>query len=362
MNSETTTTTMRGLLDVVDGGFACSIQDLGRRGFRHMGITVSGHLDALLARCANALVGNPPEAACVEIRARGPTLRAAEGRIRLAIAGEITATLRRADGSSVEVPAWKSVTLLPDERLQLRAVAGGVAYLAVAGGIATPVQLGSRSTYQRALIGGIDGLPLSTGQALPCTATARSDEREYHAAAWRHGEGAIRVILGPQQGHFTPASLQDFLGSAYEVTPQFDRMGVRLAGAPLAHRSPADADIVSDGVTPGAIQVPGNGQPIILLADCQTVGGYPKIATVISADLPRLGQLRPGQAIRFCAVDARAARAALLANEERWAAWARSITADSAETDPVNAANAAQATPDDVSDDDFSGVWISSNW
>jgi biotin-dependent carboxylase-like uncharacterized protein len=349
------TPALKGLLDVVDGGFGCSIQDLGRRGFRHMGITVSGHLDSLLARCANALVGNPPDAACIEIRGRGPTLRAAEGRIRLAIAGEISATLHRADGDSVDVPAWKSVTLAPDERLQLRAVAGGVAYLAVAGGIATPLQLGSRSTYQRALIGGIDGLPLATGQVLPCTAIPRSDERDYHAQTWRHGEGAIRVILGPQQAHFAPASVATFLDSPYEVTPQMDRMGVRLAGAQLAHRAPADADIVSDGVTPGAIQVPGNGQPIILLADCQTVGGYPKIATVISADLPRLGQLRPGQSIRFCAVDARGAREALVANEERWAAWARSIAVDSTEP-PM------PPSPSATLDDDFSGVWISSNW
>jgi allophanate hydrolase len=144
---------------------------------------------------------------------------------------------------------------------------------------------------------------------------------EYRADPWRHSDAPIRVMLGPQEGHFKPGSVQQFLEAEYAVTPQMDRMGVRVEGAALVHATPEAADIVSDGVTPGTIQVPGNGQPIILLADCQTVGGYPKIATVISADLPRLAHVKPGQDIRFCAVDAATARQARLDREAQWRRW-----------------------------------------
>ena len=316
---------MPGVIEVIDGGIGNSIQDGGRFGFRHMGVAVSGSLDALLARCANALVGNGPDCACIEIRALGPTLQVRQGFVRVALAGDVGALLRRSGGAALDVPAWRSITLAPQDVLEVASLPGGTACLAVSGGIDSPLQLGSRSTYQRAMIGGIDGRPLVTGNLLPCSVHARRDYREYRAEPWRPGDGPIRVIRGPQAEHFQAASLELFLNSAYRVTAQIDRMGVRLHGPQILHVTPEAADIVSDGVTPGAIQVPGDGQPIILLADCQTVGGYPKIATVIAADVPRLAHLQPGQSIRFCAVDARQARQALLEREARWAAWARGI-------------------------------------
>ena len=319
---------MNGLIEVIDGGLGNSIQDRGRFGFRHMGITVSGGLDAMLVRCANALVGNAPDCAGIEIRGAGPTLEVKEGRVRLALAGEISATLRRTSGEVCAVPAWASVSLDPHEVLEIGYLPGGTAFLAVAGGIDSALQLGSRSTYQRAMIGGIDGAPIVTGNLLPCFAQGRREQCEYRADPWRHGEGPIRVMLGPQEGHFKAESVAQFLGSDYQVTTQIDRMGVRLDGVALRHVCPEAADIVSDGVTPGVIQVPGNGQPIILLADCQTVGGYPKIATVISADLPRLAQLRPGQSVRFSAVNAEQARAALRERENAWNWWAYGIAFD----------------------------------
>jgi allophanate hydrolase len=204
-------------------------------------------------------------------------------------------------------------------------VHGGTAYLAVTGGIASPPQLGSRSTYQRAMIGGIDGRPLVTGNELPCATQEHLEYRECQADPWTYADAPLRVMLGPQDGNFRPESLRQFLACAYQVTAQIDRMGARLEGPALAHVSPEAADIVSDGVTPGAIQVPGNGQPIILLADCQTVGGYPKIATVIAADVPRLGQLRPEQSIRFCAVSGAQARQALADREAQWDEWVSGI-------------------------------------
>lgn len=319
---------MSSVLEVTHPGLGNGIQDAGRFGYRHMGITVSGCLDRILARCANALAGNATDAACIEVRVMGPALRVTQGAVRVAVVGNMAPKVRRADGRQEDAPAWRSLALEPGDVLETGTVRGGVAYIAVSGGFATPVQLGSRSTYQRALIGGIDGRLLAKGDSLPCGVPADPRQGERHATPWCYDESPIRVILGPQQEHFTAEALQEFLNSAYTVTPQMDRMGMRLDGPPLQHVTPEAADIVSDGVTPGVIQVPGNGQPIILLADCQTVGGYPKIATVISADLPRLAQRKPGDALRFRAVDAAEAKAALLELESRWLAWAETIALD----------------------------------
>lgn len=334
---------MTSLLEVLNPGLGNGIQDDGRLGYRHMGITVSGSLDPLLAHCANALVGNGNEAACIEIRVLGPVLRIKHGPVRVAIAGQMTPKVRRADGRQEAVPAWASVTLEPGDELETGTVKGGIAYLAVSGGIATPPQLGSRSTYQRALIGGLGGRLLAKGDLIPGGTLADRQQGERTAPPWTYADAPVRVMLGPQDGHFTPEAVQDFLGTDYTVTPQTDRMGMRLEGQALTHRTPACADIVSDGVTPGAIQVPGNGQPIILLADCQTVGGYPKIATVISADLPRLAQLKPGQTLRFCAVGAGEAKAALIEREARWRAWRDGIQTVA----PATAAATAATTDDD---------------
>jgi len=316
---------MRALIEVIDGGIGNSIQDRGRLGFRHMGITVSGWIDPMLARCANALVGNEADCACIEIRGAGPTLVAREGRFRVVLTGDISALLTKENGATREVPAWTSFTLEANDTLEVGYIAGGTAYLAVGGGIDTPLQLGSRSTYQRALIGGVDGRPLATGNRLAAKPIRDPKFQEYRAEPWSHDQGPIRVVLGPQEDHFDPASAKAFVENGYTVTTQLDRMGVRLEGQALVHVSKAAADIVSDGVTPGSIQVPGNGQPIILLADAQTVGGYPKIATVISADLPRLGQAKPGDTIRFAAVSVREARDALVAREKRWSDWAAGV-------------------------------------
>lgn len=316
---------MSGLLEVLDGGIANSIQDLGRFGVRHMGIAVSGALDPVLARCANALVGNAPDCACLEVRAVGPTLIVRHGRVRVALAGELDAQVRRGSGSVQALSAWSSLTLFPGDVIEVGYLAAGTAYLAITGGICVPSQLGSRSTYPRARIGGIDGELLSAGHLLPCASETHHAHREFHGQPWRYPDTPVRVMLGPQAEHFTPASVARFLAEEFVVTPNQDRMGVRLEGTPLEHVSKAAADIVSDGVTPGTVQVPGNGQPIILLADAQTVGGYPKIATVISADLPRLGQAKPGDTIRFAAVSVREAREALVAREKRWSEWAAGV-------------------------------------
>jgi biotin-dependent carboxylase-like uncharacterized protein len=318
-------------------GLGVSIQDGGRHGHRHIGVPLSGALDPVFLAAADGLLGNPADCAGLEVLLAGPLLEALDGPVRIALAGAMSARHLRIGGASRAVPAWSTLTLQPGEQLQVGSPRG-VGYIAIEGGLLTPPLLGSRSTYARA--GLVHG-----ATTLPCHA-ARPHTGEWQNDALRHGDGPIRVIPGPQDGHFTAAALDHFYTTPFRVTRQRDRMGLRLAGPALAH-SPLGADIVSDGVTPGAIQVPADGQAILLLADCQTVGGYPKIATVIRADLPRLAHLQADDEIRFRAVDAdeaAAARAALACRLADWLTRARPAPAGGdPETALLLAANLAGA-------------------
>ena len=299
-------------LDILAAGLGVSVQDAGRPGHRSIGVPLSGALDPLLLAAANHLAGNGPEAAGLEVLLAAPTLRAAGGPVCVALAGELAGRIAGAGGDIRPLAAWSAAVLQPGDTLQLGA--RGIGYLAVGGGLLTPPVLGSRSSYARAGL----GVSVVAGGLLPCASFAGDPQHALVAAPLRHPDGPIRVIPGPQADHFTPAALAAFYAQPWTLSPARDRMGLRLAGPRLVH-VPGGADIVSDGVTPGAIQVPADGQPIVLLADCQTVGGYPKIATVIRADLPRLVHLPPGATLRFEAVDAtraadaRAAQARLLA-------------------------------------------------
>ncbi|MBT8418092.1 MAG: allophanate hydrolase, partial [Silicimonas sp.] len=179
---------------------------------------------------------------------------------------------------------------------------GTTAVLAVSGGIDVPLVLGSRATYARAALGGIAGRAMQAGDRLPL-GRQKADEPLAYPDPPADTDDPIRVVLGPQDDHFEPAALTAFFEGRYTVTDKVDRMGMRLDGPALAHRAPELAQIASDGTVPGSVQVPGNGQPIVLLADGQTVGGYPKIATVISADLPRLARRAPGDQVRFVGIE-----------------------------------------------------------
>lgn len=313
---------MAGVLKVQDGGPVTTLQGAGRHGYRSLGVALSGALDPVWLACANALVGNPADAAALEMRVIGPRLEVAHESLCVALAGTADVRVIRSDGSAPALPAWRSIALEAGDALHVGAIRSGVAYLAVAGGIDVPVQLGSRSTYARARIGGIDGRVLRGGDVLPGGSTDKARAAELtHTHGFEHDEGPIRVLPGPQDDYFTAQALAVFASSSYTVTRDLDRMGIRLAGERLVHNPAKGAEIVSDGVTPGAIQVPADGQPILLLADCQTVGGYPKIATVIRADLPRLAHLLPGMQVRFAAVTRDTARAALHAQAAALRAW-----------------------------------------
>jgi allophanate hydrolase len=307
-------------VEVLAAGVHASLQDLGRRGLRRVGVPWAGVLDARLMRIANALAGNPETAAVIECIDGGLQLAARGGAVRLAVAGDAVIELGTG-GERHPLPAWRSVTLAGDETLRLRRMSRGRLAVVAIAGLAIPAVLGSVSTYARAGIGGLDGRALAGGSQLPATPAEAGPERMLPQPPPRD-TGPIRAVPGPQADHFDADALARFFASEFRVSPAADRMGVRLDGPPIAHRGAPE--IVSDATVPGSIQVPGNGQPIVLLADAQTAGGYPKIATVIGADLGRLADLRPGDALRFAACTViegeRFARAAELATRALLAA------------------------------------------
>ncbi len=272
----------------------CTVQDPGRVGWRRYGVTGAGAMDLESHAVANALAGNPMEAATIEFAHGGGEWTVAGAPCRVAVAGGAFAVM--IDGRPIA--PLTSALLSPGECLRI----GGAkdaswGYLAVAGGIEVPLELGSRSTHPRVGLGGLNGRTLCAGDVLPLRGGATETAERTLPGIARGVQEPIRVVLGPQDDYFEPTSLELFLSSAFEVTRQTDRMGYRLAGPPLRHSR--GFNIVSDAILPGSIQVPGNGQPIVLLRDAQTTGGYPKIATVITADLGRFAQQRPLSKIRF---------------------------------------------------------------
>jgi 5-oxoprolinase (ATP-hydrolysing) subunit C len=227
------------------------------------------------------------------------------GPCRLAVAGAdmaLSVNGRRLDG-------WRSVTLAEGDRIAFGTASEGVyAHVAVAGGFAVEPTLGSVSTHARSGIGGFHGRALAAGDRLPLRGVPAGPDLCLAPADRPRYDGAIRVVMGPQDDHFTEAGIETFLGGTFRVTNRADRMGVQLDGPIIEHAG--GFNIVSDGIVNGSIQVPGNGRPLLLLADRQTTGGYPKIATIIGPDLPKIAQRRPGETIGFTAISREAAAAA----------------------------------------------------
>jgi biotin-dependent carboxylase-like uncharacterized protein len=299
----------RASIEVLRPGLLTTVQDRGRFGYQKFGVPVSGAVDEIALRVANVLVGNPQGAAALEVTALGPQLRFLTDAVVALAGAEVEADL---DGRPV---SWyKSFRIRARQALDMRTCTRGLrAYLAVAGGIDVPVLLGSRSTCLVARFGGFRGRALATGDGLavgpPSAPLLDLAEREV-PEGWRPRHGAsvvLRVVMGPQDDAFTEEGLRTFLESVYRVSPNADRMGYRLDGAAIAHKG--SADILSDWVPLGGVQVPGDGKPIILLADRQTTGGYTKIATVIKPDISLVAQLRPGDTLVFQAVPVAEAQA-----------------------------------------------------
>lgn len=305
-----------GRLRVEACGPATSLQDLGRFGLQRFGVSPAGAMDpAMLAR-ANLLVGNAPGEAAVEFCLVGGTFVLEDAPALVAVVG-VACTV---DGRPAA--ALTGAMLAPGQRLAVAPPRGSVyAYLAVAGGFAVRADMGSVSVHRRS---GIGGRPLRPGDTLALAAAPAPGAHVLSLPALPPaGEGPIRVIPGPQDDLFTPQAMDAFLGETFTVSTMADRMGTRLTGPRLAHAH--GYNIVSDGIVTGHVQVPGDGQPIVLMRDRQTTGGYPKIATVISADLARFAQLPPGAPVRFRAVSRAEAVEALARQRDALAEMARRV-------------------------------------
>ena len=312
-------------LEVITPGLMTSVQDRGRFGFQALGISVSGALDPDGFDLANALAGNEAGTGALEIRMLGPTLEVTAESVTLALAGT---------GAGIEVmsperemiSACRSVTFRKGQVFRIGAIGdSAVCYLAVHGGFDLPDVYGSQSTCMSAGFGGFHGRILEKGDCLPLRKAAAESlsQRILRRPPEPDSSPVIRVIAGPQDDYFSAAGIETFFGTGYNVSQAVNRMGMRLEGAAVAHEK--GFNIASDGIVRGAIQVPGNGLPIILMADCQTTGGYPKIATVISTDMPKLGRMMPGADIRFEAVSVEEAEAVARDHHERKAALVDSI-------------------------------------
>ncbi len=293
---------VRPLARVEQPGLLTTLQDRGRVGSMHLGASRAGAADLRSLIWANSLVGNGPEAAALELTALGPTLHFVSPAV-IALTG--ADMVPRLDGEPV--PLWRSVAVATGSTLTMSSATSGLrGYLAVSGGFDAPLQLGSRSTDTVAWFGGRLDRPLRAGDLLGLARPGRPESVGQVVPAdlvpTMEPSITVRAVPGPQHEHFTDESRRLLESCEFEVTGDSDRMGLRLRGSrPLPH-SQLGPDIVSEGICPGAVQVPGSGHPIVMLSNAQTTGGYAKIATVITPDLGRLAQLRPGDGVGFSLV------------------------------------------------------------
>ena len=290
-------------LVVASIGPASSVQDRGRPGAQRYGLTSSGAMDRLSMAAANALVGNEPLSAAVEVGPFGAAFTAREGAVRVALAGAV----RNVDIAGRSVAFDTSMTLADGETLTLGFARGGAfSYLAIEGGISGEPMFGSLAVNARAGLGSPYPRPLQPGDELQViTATGAA---EYRIELPAPDAAPIRVVMGPQDDEFPDDAKTLFLASEWKISATSDRMGYRLEGPVIKHLH--GHNIVSDGTVNGSVQIPGNGQPIVLMPDRATTGGYPKIATVITADFGRFAQIPAGHSFRFKAVSVSEAQAA----------------------------------------------------
>ena len=297
-------------ITVLNPGLMTTVQDQGRIGYQQFGVSVSGVMDPRAAAVANMLVGNDEKEAVLECTMMGPHLQFNQANCIAITGGDLMPTI---DGKPV--PNYTAIKVEAGQVLKFTMPKTGCrAFIAFAGGLDIPEVMGSRSTYMKAKIGGMEGRKLQKDDVIgfraPKAELKNMNFRSMASEFVPRKEYTVRVILGPQDDYFTEEGIKTFLSQTYTVTAEFDRMGCRLEGAVIEHKE--GGDIISDGIAFGAIQVPSSGQPIIMLGDRQTTGGYTKIANVITVDFRILAQLKQGDKVRFEQVSVKTAQAALL--------------------------------------------------
>lgn len=303
-------------LKVNNPGLLTTIQDIGRIGYGQYGIPTAGVMDNLSLQLANILVGNNSYEAALEITLIGPKIEFQSNLIIAITGGDITAKI-----NEKEIEMYKTIYVNNGDILSFGKLVNGCrAYLAVSGGFDIESVMGSKSTYLRGALGGHKGRKLRMGDII----SVNKEKSHKYIGVRRIPKDIIpvfsnqyvaRVIMGPENDRFTDEGISIFLSSEYTLTNQCDRMGYRLSGAKIEHKS--GADIISGGITFGAIQVPGHGEPIIMMADRQTSGGYTKIANVISVDLPYMAQLKAGDRVKFENIDINEAQKLIKEREKR---------------------------------------------
>ena len=284
-------------IKIISGGFLTTIQDLGRFGYQETGMAVSGVMDTRAASLANILVGNDENEAVIEVTMMGPTIEFTEDNMVAVTGGDLGAAI---DG--VPMPQYEAVLVKAGQTLKFAGMKSGArAFIAFAGGLDVPVDMGSKSTNLKSKIGGLEGRKLAVGDEIgfssPKTWLPNMTKRKLPVPDFSAKEHTLRVILGPQNDYFMQRGIDTFLNSTYTISNEYDRMGCRMEGNVIRHKN--GGDIITDGISFGAVQVPSHGNPIVMMADHQTTGGYTKIANVISVDLPILAQCMPGHKIHF---------------------------------------------------------------
>ena len=303
-------------LEVISPGPLTTIQDLGRYGLGRYGVPPSGALDHFSVRIANLLVGNREDEACIETTLMGLKVKALRDLVIAVTGADLQPHL-----NDSPCRMWQSLIIRKDDVLHFKALKAGCrAYLAMGGGVSLDPVLGSKSTNLTSGFGGHEGRQLRKGDILFTTSpfdhfnlTMRAlnqDRIPVYTKDW-----VLRILWGPQDADFAPESKTKLLDSFFKVTPMSDRKGIRLSGPPIHRKEGINESIISEGVVPGSIQVPGDGQPIIILVETVT-GGYRKIATIIAADIPLLGQIKPGDHVLFRAVSLEQALFALEESEQ----------------------------------------------
>lgn len=288
-----------GQIRIVNPGLMTTVQDLGRYGFQQYGVSVSGAMDQISARLSNILVGNDENEGILEVTIMGPKIEFLTSEIIAITGGDLQPLI-----NNKPIDMNQSVLVNSGDYLSFKGIRSGCrSYISFAGGIDVPIVMGSKSTFLRAKLGGYEGRALNSGDLLqigkPSTSLNDLEGRKIEKKLYDYSGNLteLRVVLGPQDDYFTQEGIDTLLTKEYTVTNNCDRMGYTLEGEKVQHKD--GADIISDGISMGAIQVPSKGNPIIMMADRQTTGGYTKIAHVITVDLPKVAQTKPGDKIIF---------------------------------------------------------------